>query len=84
MSSCTTLQVVTTGIGYGPYPTPYPVRCRPCAQSRGPGSGTPGNLTLLKALTNVVISGFKQGKPKIVDGKPNLTNPRPNRWQKKV
>jgi hypothetical protein len=32
------LQLVTTGVGRGPYPTPYPVRCRPCAQSRGLGT----------------------------------------------
>jgi hypothetical protein len=38
MSCSTALQVVTTGVGRGLYPTPYPVRCRPCAQSRRPGS----------------------------------------------
>jgi hypothetical protein len=38
MSSSTTLRLVTTGVVRGPCPTPYPIRCRPCAQSYGPGS----------------------------------------------
>jgi hypothetical protein len=41
MSSSTTLRVVTAGVGCGPCPTSYPERCRPCAQSRGPGSDKP-------------------------------------------
>jgi hypothetical protein len=32
------LRVVTSGVGCRPCPTPYPVRCRPSAQSHGPGS----------------------------------------------
>jgi hypothetical protein len=51
MSSSTTLRVVTTGVGRGPCPTPYPVRCRACAQSRGPGSDTYGCRDLVERDT---------------------------------
>jgi hypothetical protein len=38
MSSSTTLRVVATDVGCGPYPIPYPRKGTPCAQSRMPGS----------------------------------------------
>jgi hypothetical protein len=38
MSSSTRLRVVTTSVGCGPYPTPYPVRCRLYVQSHILGS----------------------------------------------
>jgi hypothetical protein len=38
MSISTRLRVVTTCVGHGPCPTPYPIRCRPYAQSHMPGS----------------------------------------------
>jgi hypothetical protein len=43
-SSSTTLRVVTTGIVRGSCPTPYPIRCRLCAQSRGPECDKPRAL----------------------------------------
>jgi hypothetical protein len=41
MSNLTALQVVTTDVGRGPCPIPYPRRSMPCVQSSASGSDRP-------------------------------------------
>jgi hypothetical protein len=58
MSNSTTLQVVTTSVGYGPYPIPYPVRYRPYAQSRMPESDRDELIVGSGLDDHVIIVGF--------------------------
>jgi hypothetical protein len=46
MSNPTTLRVVTTDVGHGQCPIPYPRKSMLCAQSRGPGSNKPPSSSL--------------------------------------
>jgi hypothetical protein len=67
MSSPTALRLVTTGVGRGPCSTPYPVRCRPCAQSRVPGSDSeqasvrePCATSVASWLTGTVVGWWRR------------------------